>query len=448
MRDACGSRRALGCRCSGRGRSCLRATRLQRALLRPRRVHDAVGVAGARGEPRAPHAVLRRGAPDHRSLRRDGREVHRGRRGGRLGSAHRARGRRRARSPGRARARDAIGDIGADQGLYGLSGRVGIVPGRWPSRWGRSIRDWSLAGGHTASRVQSVAVPGQVWVDDITRLLSSAAISYTDAGVPTSGQGRPGALWRRAPWSPPGWGPACRRARGPAHRAGALAAPRLGTLPRLGGVSPPCAPPRRRRGRGRQDSSGVGVRDFLCRLTSTVMCFFALRLADGEGVAFWAVGVAVWGRLSADSDVSVVVTVVLLAASLSFHGVSGEGRGWMQPRLVALLWLSRATSLRWLSSRPGRLSSHGSVTGLSLSSSFLLRLLAFFGRWSSSFFFLVVFFRALTHIIGCFSFRGPWPCISLWAMSRSLLRRVVAPRRSRLRPARLSLLTSFSFFLS
>ena len=35
---------------------------------------------------------------------------------------------------------------------------------------------------NTASRVQSAAAPGQVWVDETTRLLTSSAITYVDVG--------------------------------------------------------------------------------------------------------------------------------------------------------------------------------------------------------------------------------------------------------------------------
>ena len=35
---------------------------------------------------------------------------------------------------------------------------------------------------NTASRVQSAAAPGEVWVDETTKLLTSAAVSYVDVG--------------------------------------------------------------------------------------------------------------------------------------------------------------------------------------------------------------------------------------------------------------------------
>jgi hypothetical protein len=45
--------------------------------------------------------------------------------------------------------------------------------------------------------VQSVAEPGRVWVDETTRSLSSAAISFEDAGEhPLKGKAEPLRLWR------------------------------------------------------------------------------------------------------------------------------------------------------------------------------------------------------------------------------------------------------------
>jgi tetratricopeptide (TPR) repeat protein len=49
---------------------------------------------------------------------------------------------------------------------------------------------------NTASRVQSIAAPGEVWVDETTKLLSAAAISYVDVGSHTlKGKADPVALW-------------------------------------------------------------------------------------------------------------------------------------------------------------------------------------------------------------------------------------------------------------
>src|SRR4029077_14302751 len=49
---------------------------------------------------------------------------------------------------------------------------------------------------NTAARVQSVADAGQVWVDETTRLLTSGAITYVDAGSHLlKGKADPVPLW-------------------------------------------------------------------------------------------------------------------------------------------------------------------------------------------------------------------------------------------------------------
>ena len=68
-------------------------------VRRPRRIHEPRGGARSRGGPRAPHALLRRRPRHDRAVRRARGEVHRGRRDGRVGDAHGARGRRGARRP-------------------------------------------------------------------------------------------------------------------------------------------------------------------------------------------------------------------------------------------------------------------------------------------------------------------------------------------------------------
>ena len=68
---------------------------------------------------------------------------------------------------------------------------------------------------NTASRLQSIAAPGTVLVDDVTRRASEAAIAYEDAGEHlVKGREQPVHAWtraagrrrrRRRPAQPPGW---------------------------------------------------------------------------------------------------------------------------------------------------------------------------------------------------------------------------------------------------
>ena len=90
---------------AGASSACSRATPRLRPLCRLGRVHRCVGGARRRGHPRTALALLRDRPHRNRALRRDGREVHRRRRHGRLGSSRRTGGRRGARSARRARPR-------------------------------------------------------------------------------------------------------------------------------------------------------------------------------------------------------------------------------------------------------------------------------------------------------------------------------------------------------
>jgi class 3 adenylate cyclase/tetratricopeptide (TPR) repeat protein len=68
-------------------------------------------------------------------------------------------------------------------GVPDMATRVGIVTGEVAVTLG-AVGEGMVAGDavNTAARVQAAAAPGQVWVDDATRSLTAAAVSYADAG--------------------------------------------------------------------------------------------------------------------------------------------------------------------------------------------------------------------------------------------------------------------------
>src|SRR5262245_39914160 len=75
----------------------------------------------------------------------------------------------------------AIEAMGESVGAPQLAMRVGIVTGEVAVTLGAEHQGM-VAGDsvNTAARVQSVAAPGEVWVDETTRLLTLAAITYVD----------------------------------------------------------------------------------------------------------------------------------------------------------------------------------------------------------------------------------------------------------------------------
>src|SRR4051812_36860188 len=92
---------------------------------------------------------------------------------------------------------DAVSVYGHEHGGSNLQGRAGGGSGSVAA--GEAPRGGLVAGDrvNTASRVQSVAEPGCVYVDDMTRRSSSVAISYDDAGMhAVKGKTEPLHLWR------------------------------------------------------------------------------------------------------------------------------------------------------------------------------------------------------------------------------------------------------------
>src|SRR3954467_3054244 len=92
---------------------------------------------------------------------------------------------------------NAVAAMGDDVRVDGLAMRVGIVTGEVAVTVGAQ-QQGMVAGDavNTASRVQSAAAPGQVWVDETTRLLTSSAITYVDVGShPMKGKADPVPLW-------------------------------------------------------------------------------------------------------------------------------------------------------------------------------------------------------------------------------------------------------------
>ncbi|MEJ7708070.1 MAG: adenylate/guanylate cyclase domain-containing protein [Nocardioidaceae bacterium] len=93
----------------------------------------------------------------------------------------------------------AVAVYGEQRGLGQLRARAGVVTGEVAS-W-TSPGEGLVSGDrvNTAARVQSVAEPGQVLVDEATRVATQAAIAYAAAGEHTvKGKAEPLVLWRAA----------------------------------------------------------------------------------------------------------------------------------------------------------------------------------------------------------------------------------------------------------
>jgi class 3 adenylate cyclase/tetratricopeptide (TPR) repeat protein len=236
-------------------------------------------------------------------------------------------------------------ELGADLGASDLAMRVGIVTGEVAVTIGAE-QQGMVAGDpvNTASRVQSIAAPGEVWVDETTRLLTSGAISYAEVGSHTlKGKADPVALWSAR---------AVVGAIGGNQREDGLESPFVGRERELRLVRElfHAAGDTARAGLLVVDGEpGVGKTrlgweffKYIDGLAQGTYWHQGRCLAYGEGIAYWALAEAVRLRLlrlvgrdgddEQDDD-----AVQLVAEGLAVAVPDEEERAWLAPRVGALL---------------------------------------------------------------------------------------------------------------
>ena len=233
-----------------------------------------------------------------------------------------------------------VAAFGEDLGVPELAMRVGIVTGEVAVTIGAEHQGM-VAGDavNTASRVQSAAEPGQVWVDESTRLLTSSAITYVDVGSHhLKGKADPVPLWSVR---------AVVAAMGGAQRADGLEAPLVGRdrelrlFKELFHAVEETGKPALFVVDG---EPGVGksrlaweFEKYVDGLTSMTRWHSGRCVAYGEGVAFFALAEAIRGLLGAvDTDIDDDPRD-LLDAGLDRYVPDTEERAWLRPRIGALL---------------------------------------------------------------------------------------------------------------
>jgi class 3 adenylate cyclase/tetratricopeptide (TPR) repeat protein len=228
--------------------------------------------------------------------------------------------------------------LGEDVGMTGLSLRVGVVTGEVAVTLG-ATGEGMVAGDavNTAARVQTAAESGTVWVDDATRMLTSAAVTYTDTGEHAlKGKAEPVRLFQAR---------SVVAAVGGAQRVDGLEAPFTGRdrelrlvkelfhatvedgRPRLVLVS----------GVAGMGKSRLGweYEKYVDGLSGTVRWHRGRCLSYGEGVAFWALAEMVRGRLQlAEGDTEDAAS---LDARLTEWLPDEAERSWVVPRIAVLL---------------------------------------------------------------------------------------------------------------
>ena len=237
---------------------------------------------------------------------------------------------------------DEVAEFGEHAGIPGLRARAGVLTGEAAVNLDADD-DGMVAGDlvNTASRVQSVAEPGSVFVGESTRSASEAAIEYRDAGShQLKGKPEPLRLWRAA--------------RVIAGAGGAL---------RPTGLEPPFVGRDRElrllkeflhttsaEGRARLLSivglAGVGKSrlaweffKYIDGLTETIWYQRGRCLAYGEGVAFAALTEMVRMRTGILENESPDTARQKLRQSVEEFIHDDEERAWVEPRVAHLLEL-------------------------------------------------------------------------------------------------------------
>ncbi|MDT7550055.1 MAG: hypothetical protein QOE84_2449, partial [Actinomycetota bacterium] len=230
--------------------------------------------------------------------------------------------------------------LGDDVGMTGLSLRVGVVTGEVAVTLG-ATGEGMVAGDavNTAARVQTAAQPGTVWVDDATRMLTSAAVSYTDTGEhELKGKAEPLRLFQaravvaavggaqrvdglEAPFT--GRDRELRLVKELFHAAAEDGRPRLVTVSGVAGVG--------------KTRLGWEFEKYIDGLTLLTRWHRGRCLSYGEGVAFWAFAEMIRSRLELIEPDPAGYTDRNVAEGLHRWVPDADERAWIAPRLDVLL---------------------------------------------------------------------------------------------------------------
>ncbi|MEY2424131.1 MAG: hypothetical protein QOI95_4198 [Acidimicrobiaceae bacterium] len=240
---------------------------------------------------------------------------------------------------------DLIGEVSGlaeKVGIPDLNMRVGIVTGEVAVTLG-AVGEGMVAGDavNTAARIQAVAEPGQVWVDETTRSLTSAAVTYTEAGEHLlKGKAEPIRLHSAR---------AIVASVGGAQRVDGLEAPFLGREHELRLVKDlfhAAIDEGRPRLVAVTGVAGVGktrvvweFEKYVDGISEVVLWHRGRVLSYGDGVSFWALAEMVRTRLGVTDAESSTVVEDKLTAGLENIVVDPNEREWLRPRLAALLGL-------------------------------------------------------------------------------------------------------------
>ncbi|MEO8328637.1 MAG: adenylate/guanylate cyclase domain-containing protein [Candidatus Nanopelagicales bacterium] len=235
---------------------------------------------------------------------------------------------------------DAVGELGRDSGVDNLTARAGVVTGSVAVTLGAQGQGM-VAGDsvNSASRVQGIAEPGTVLVDQGTWRVAQAAVSFIQAGSHAlKGKAEVVPLWRAE---------RVLSGVGGSQRVDGLEAPFVGRDPDLRLVKElfhNCVDRGVTRLVSVTGAAGVGKTrigweffKYVDGLADTVLWHRGRCLSYGDGVAFWALAEMVRQRLDIAEEESIEAASDKLTAGLA-RWLPDEGeRAFVEPRLAQLL---------------------------------------------------------------------------------------------------------------
>jgi class 3 adenylate cyclase/tetratricopeptide (TPR) repeat protein len=236
----------------------------------------------------------------------------------------------------------AVSALGQEVGAEELRARAGVTTGEAAVTLG-ALGEGMVAGDvvNTASRVQSAAEPGSVYVAEATRRASERAIVYEDAGsFELKGKEGETPLWKALR--------VVSGVRGQLKSQG-LEAPFVGRdreLRQIKDLFHICADERKAQLVSVTGIAGIGKSrlawefyKYFDGLKQLVYWHRGRCLAYGEGVTYWALADMVRMRCQIAEDEGADAALAKLRATLEEHVLDVEERGFVEPRLAQLLGL-------------------------------------------------------------------------------------------------------------
>ena len=240
----------------------------------------------------------------------------------------------------------AVAELGAEAGAPDLRARAGVLTGEAAVTLGAEGQGM-VAGDmvNTASRIQSAARPGSVYVGESTARATEASIVYEDAGVhELKGKAEPVSLYRAVRVVAGSLG---------AQRSSTLEAPFVGRdreLRMIKELLHASAEERKAQLVSVTGIAGIGktrlsweFEKYVDGLAETSLWHRGRCLSYGEGVAYWALVDMVKMRCRIAEEEEGGDAFVKLRSTIEAFVSDPEERRWIEPRLAHLLGLEGST---------------------------------------------------------------------------------------------------------